>query len=273
MKIITFINYAYIDLVHNLYLQLKQFNLHKDFIIYCTDYDTANTLTNQIVDRECEVLQYSPLLLKEVLTNYQQHLCNKQLSSTTTADSDSYAIYQFLKHDAFYQTLLKHDQICFIDADMIIRHNFVTTLQQYIQNNTSPTTFGFKYYLNIRQSINTEYPHKLYQWIGKEQLINTGFIYAKQSDKSLQHVQNYCQLFIPHFGARNNLDEMILTVYFRNVIENIVPIPDHVNLISNSGIVYTPQQVLELNPLTFHPTFTADKISYIKQCNHWFLNT
>ena len=40
MKLMTFINYAYIDITHNLYLQLKKFNRHRNLIIICTDEQT-----------------------------------------------------------------------------------------------------------------------------------------------------------------------------------------------------------------------------------------
>lgn len=48
-------------------------------------------------------------------------------------------------------------------------------------------------------------------------------------------------------------------------------ITDHINLINNVGVKYTPEQVLKLKPMTFHPTFEADKIQFIKDCNQWFV--
>jgi hypothetical protein len=191
-------------------------------------------------------------------------------------------MYQFLKHDAFYQMLLKHDHVCLIDSDMIIFEDFVDELFYWIDNQRkfkvidTPAYLAFKYYLQIKIGVNLEQPESLYRWIGKKQLINGGLMYANNRCYStLNHIQNYCKLFIPHFGQLNNIDENIVTEYFgRSVLhsmDNTFAITDHINLINNVGVKYTPEQVLKLKPMTFHPTFEADKIQFIKDCNQWFV--
>ena len=275
MKLMTFINYAYIDITHNLYLQLKKFNRHRTLIIICTDAQTKKTLLEKIQNCECDVVQYQPLLFKEISSKYQSHLDNKDYASTYK-ESKSYSVYQFLKHDALYQILLENERVCLLDADMIIFEDFVDELIYWMDNDkkfyhTDPAVFGFKYYLQMRIGVDPLDKSSLYQWIGKEKTINTGFMYVRRSDSSFHHIQNYSQLFLPHFDHLNNLDEHVMTEYFRRVIDNTIDIKDQINLLSDVGVNYTYEQVLRLKPKTFHPTFTGDKIQFIKDCNQWFV--
>lgn len=275
MKFLTFVNYAYIDIVHNLYLQLKKFNRHKDLIITCTDDETKIKLIQQIQNCECEILQYQPVLFKETLSNYQSHLSDKNYAATHLK-SASYSIYQFLKHDVLYQNLIKHESVCLLDADIIVFEDFVDPLMYWMNNNkkfkySDPTLFGFKYYLQGRICVDINKKESLYHWSGREQVINTGFLYLRINDITIKHLIDYTKLFVPHFGQINNLDEFILTEYFRNVDENITSIPDQINLVSNVGTVYSPEEVLKLKPMTFHPTFTGNKIQFMKDCKQWLL--
>lgn len=271
MKLITFVNYAYIPIVHNLYLQLKKINRHENLIVYCTDQETYVDLSNKLLN--CEVILYKSLLFNDVINENQSHLNNKLYGGCHT-QSVSFTIYQFLKQDAFYQTLLKHDRVCLFDSDIIVFEDFFDELIYWMDNTRRfmygiPSDFGFKYYLNVKIDVNPN--NKSYSWIGKEQIINSGFIYARRCDSTLKHIEEYCKLFRPHFGQKNNIEEHVLTEYFQYVNENTTSISDQINLVSNSGTIYTPQQVLKIKPMTFHPTFTHDKIQFTKECNQWFL--
>ena len=276
MKFLTFVNYAYIDMAHNLYLQLKKFNRHKDLIITCTDEETKKTLGEQIENCQCEIVQYQPLLFKEIAFNYQSHLINKDCASTYK-ESKAYSVYQFFKHDALYQTLLKNERVCLLDADMIIFEDFVDDLMYWVDYDrkwyhTGPALFGFKYYLQTRLSVNLSHPDSLYHWAGREQTINTGFMYVRSSDISLNHINTYTKLFLPHFEALHNLDEHIITEYFRYIDINSTSIKDQLNLLSDVGVYYRPDEVLKLKPKTYHPTFCYDrKIQFIKDCNSWLV--
>lgn len=276
MKFLTFVNYAYIDMAHNLYLQLKKFNRHKDLIITCTDEETKKTLGEQIQNCECEIVQYQPLLFKEIAFNYQSHLNNKDRVATHKKNN-SYAVYQFLKHDALYQSLLENERVCLLDADMIIFEDFIDELVDSMDKDhkfyhKGPAIFGFKYYLQIKLGIDLNYPNTLYQWIGREQIINTGFMYVRKSDTTLNHITTYTKLFIPHFDSTINLDEYIITEYFNSININSVSIKDQVNLLSDVGVNYTTDEVLKLKPKTYHPTFCYDKkIEFIKNCNSWLV--
>ena len=57
MKLITFINHAYIGIAHNLYLQLKRFNLHADLIIYTPSDIAIDDLLK--LNLECEIKKYT----------------------------------------------------------------------------------------------------------------------------------------------------------------------------------------------------------------------
>lgn len=276
MKIITFINHAYKDFAHNLYLQLKKFNRHRDLIIVCTDEETKVILDEQIKSCECEILKYKPVLFKEIANNYQSHLKNKDYAATYT-ESKSYSVYQFLKHDVLYQTLLENDRVCLLDADMIIFEDFVDELIYWMDYDCKfyhrgPSMFGFKYYLQIRLGVNLHSPETLYHWVGREQIINTGFMYVHKSDITLNHIINYTKLFLPHFDALHNLDEHIITEYFRHIDINDSSIKDQLNLLSDTGVNYTSDQVLKLKPKTYHPTFTRNKVQFMKDCNQWLID-
>lgn len=273
MKLITFINYAYADIGYNLYLQLKKFNRHKDLIIFCTDDETHVKLSERKPD--CKIETYKPLLFKDVFDENKIHLENKAMGATHNK-SVSYTIYQFLKQDCFYQTLLENERVCLLDADVIIFEDFVDELIFWMDNPRrfmyeSPSDIGLKYYLSIRIGVDFNSPETLHHWIGKENIVNAGFMYARKSESSLKHIKNYCKLFIPHFGYLNNLDEYIMTEYYRNIIDNITSINDQINLVSNTGAIYTSEQVLKIKPMTFHPTFTPDKIQFMKECDQWFV--
>lgn len=274
MKLLTFINYAYIDIAYNLYLQLKKFNRHGDLIVVCTDDETSFKFKEKNV--ECDIKTYNAVLFKDIINQNKMHLYNKD-HVATHKKNNSYAVYQFLKHDALYQSLLENDRVCLLDADMIIFEDFVDELVHSMDNDhkfypKGPAIFGFKYYLQIKLGIDLNYPSTLYQWIGREQIINTGFMYVRKSDTTLNHITTYTKLFIPHFDSMINLDEYIITEYFKYIDINSVSIKDQVNLLSDVGVNYTTDQVLKLKPRTYHPTFCYDnKIQFIKDCNSWLV--
>lgn len=272
MRLVTFINIAYVDMCHNLYCQLKRFNRHENLTIICSDQETHNELIRR--NLECEIKTYTPLLFNKYIETITPHLINKEYGSTI---NQSYTIYQFLKHDAFYQTLLFNDDVCLIDSDMIILDDFIDELSFWINNDRrfhvsdEPTQFAFKYYLQIKICVNVNDTINLYHWMGREQIINGGLMYARRCDTTLNHIKNYCDRFVPHFNQINNIDEMVVSDYFKTQMLNTYAITDYINLINNVGVNYTPEQVLRIRPLTFHPTFEGDKTQFIKDCNHWFV--
>ena len=273
MKLVTFINFAYADICYNLYLQLKKFSRHTDLIIFCTDENTYKSMASKNLD--CDVRQYKPVVFADISDKLQRHLGNTEFAATYKR-SESYSVYQFLKHDVVYQTLLENERVCLIDADLIVFEDFVDELIYWMDNenkfyHTGPAVFGFKYYLQIKTGVDPLNPQTLYHWIGREKTINTGFMYVRQSDCAFNHIQSYSKLFLPHFDHANNLDEFIMTEYFEHINDNTVDIKDQINLLSDVGVNYTYEQVLRIKPKTYHPTFTGDKIEFMKNCNQWLV--
>lgn len=274
MKFVTFINLAYTELCFNLYLQLREFNRHTDLIVVCTDIVTYKKICEYNLN--CQIKIYKPVVFIDHINTIQSHLENTEYVSTHN-QSQSYTMYQFLKHDAFYQALVEHDHVCLIDSDMIIFEDFVDELMFWVNNTRkfrvfeTPSCLAFKYYLQIKISINTFDTLNLYKWIGREQIINGGLIYANKCENVLNHIRTYCKLFVPHFGQLNNIDEVVVTEYFKNHNENTFAITDHINLINNVGVNYTPDQVLKFRPMTFHPTFEPNKVEFLKECGKWLV--
>ena len=271
MKLITFINHAYISLAHNLYLQLKKFNLHNDLIIYTSSDATYKDLLK--LNLECDVKKYVPLLFKDY---YQSDLCSDDLSKCGYGNN-SYSTFQFLKHDCLYQTLEKHKYVCLLDTDTLIFSNFIENLKNLMEEKykfgyCTTSMFAFKYYLNMNIGLDINSP-SLYHWIGKHSMINTGFMGSYQSDQTLKIIREYCELFIPHIGKNSgNIDEQILTKYFSEKTLNICSVPDNINTLSNCGYIYTPYEIKKLKCDTFHPTFvTSDKVDFIKECGYWLI--
>lgn len=272
MKLVTFINSAYVNIVYNLYLQLKRLGLHESLIIYTPSDDAINNL--QKLNIECDIKKYHPVLFTH---SFDQKIWSDEYTTCATGNN-SYATFQMIKHDCLYQLLQHHEYVCLIDADMLVFSNFVDDLKDLLKCKkfgfTDVSLFALKYYLNINICVDMDSGAK-YEWIGKYSMINTGFMCVYQSDNTFKIIENYTQLFTPHFGKHTgNIDEHILTKYFANGTAdlNLCCVPDSINTLSDCGNIYTSNEVKKLKCHTFHPTFVSDdKIDFIKQCGQWFV--
>jgi len=272
MKLITFVNLAYVNFAHNLYLQLKNVGLHENLIIYTPSDKAFNTLKQLHID--CDIRKYTPLLFKEC---FDQNIWSDEYTTCATGNN-SYATFQLIKHDCVYQLLQQNEYVCLIDADMIIFSNFVDDLKCLLNSKKfgydDTSLFAIKYYLNINVCVDLDSGAK-YEWIGKYSMANTGFMGVYQSDMTFKIIEDYSKLFIPHFGKHTgNIDEHILTKYISQGSADlrICSIPDSINTLSDCGNIYNPDQIVKLHCHTFHPTFVSgDKIEFIKECGQWFV--
>ena len=278
MKLVTFINLAYVDFAHNLYLQLKKLNIHENLIIYCLNKETLTQILSY--DLNCEAKIYTPQLFKN------EDLKISINENNPWSGTKEYTTYQFIKQDCFYQSLLNDEFVCLIDADMIVFENFIPSVENLMLNqrkfyDKEHVLFALKYYMsiNINMDMSASY---LYGWCGQTQIVNCGFQVGQNYDETLKCVEEYCELYKPHIGkTHHNIDEIIITNYFasnlfysHNVgwsIPRVCSIPDHINSLNNCGEIYTAEQVLNLRCKTFHPTYCHNKINFIKECNQWFL--
>jgi hypothetical protein len=282
MKLVTFINLAYSELAYNLYLQLKKLNIHENLVIFCLNIDTLNHVQKYNLD--CEVKLYKPLLFAN------QKISDSLDKNDPWTGTIDYTTCQFVKQDCFYQSLLNNEFVCLIDADMIVFDNFIDDLKNLMLNQRKfihhhgqdeYVLFALKYYsgLNINMNMSASY---LYGWCGQSQIVNCGFQVAQNYDETLKCVEEYCELYKPHIGkTHHNIDEIIITNYFATRlfhsdkvgwgIPRLCSISDQINSLNNIGEIYTPEQVLNLNCKTFHPTHCGDKINFIKQCGQWFV--
>lgn len=270
MKLLTFVNLAYVDILHNLYLQLKRVGLEKDLIVY-----TIDDLTKEKIDSfnlECKTVVYKPSVFKDV---YDPNLFSNKL--LRSGYDILYSSLQFFKHDCVYQTLENNEYVCLIDPDMLVYSNFVDDLKSHMNCDhkfgyTSEVNFALKYYINVNIVVDTSSPI-LYEWIGRCAIINGGFMAFHHSQETFDGIKGYCSKFIPHFAKHcGNIDEHIVTNYFAYYHHhNICMIPDSINTINDCGYTYNPDQVNNLKCHTFHPTFIVDKVEYIRQCGQWFV--
>jgi len=269
MKLITFINQAYVDIAHNLYIQLKNVNLHKNLTIHTVSKLAYDSVVSLKLD--CEVKLYKPMLCKD--------LFNEDLNYDDGRRDVEFAIQQFLKYDCFYQEVLNHEFVCLLDADILVFEDFTNDIKILMNRTTkfeskSVSNFAFKYYLNVNIFCKDVESPKLYSWSGIHQIINSGFVVARQSDQTFNAMIDCYKHFVPHIGKSScNTEEQILTSYFADNRYDICSIPDSIHMLNDSGCIYPPEEARRLHCKTFHPTFIwkKEKVDYIKKMKMWFI--
>lgn len=279
MKLITFISSSYVDMAHNFYLQLKNFNLHKDFVIYTDNAFTADLLANKNLD--CEYKIYKPEL--GMMDRYLYLLNHNENEIIRAGGGLKYALMNHLKHDIVYQELLKipeDDIMMLIDTDIIIFDDFTQDIINLIHypHKTArkyPCSFAIKYYLNANLVANKY--RRFDHYLGKKVLMNGGFMGFYNSPINHNFIKHYynqlCSYELTNIGA--NSDEIILTNFLETRDINICSIPDSINILSDNGHFYQPGDIEYLKKITktFHITYApgSTKVDFLKQSGYWFL--
>lgn len=270
MKLITFITEAYVDLAHNLYLQLEKFGLNTRLIVFCDNEHTFNLFIRKKL--ACEARVYVPRLHN---FNLQTFPLVKQPDQQQPG-TFHYSKIISLKQDAAYQVLLEdrnNKYVTIIDVDIIIFDNFVEDLIYYMEYpfkhdaHGQIANFALKYYLNNnRNPLNNE-------WKGKKSVVNTGFMCFHNSNYTLQHIERYYRMITQFVSTTDtyNIDETMLTYYIETSNINVVDLPDYINLCSDTTHMYQPEDIDRIKALTktFHVTFTNNKVGFMKATNNW----
>jgi len=272
MKFLTFITDPYVDLAHNLYLQLEKFGLNTKLIVFCDNENTFHKFAKKNLACECRV--FRPRLHNFNLITFplsQQH--DQQFPGTF-----HYSKIISLKQDAAYQVLSEdrnNKYVTILDVDLIIFDNFVDDLIYYMEYphkhdaHGHIANFALKYYLNNnRNPLNNE-------WKGKKSVVNTGFMCFHNSNSTLRHIEQYYRMITQFVSTTEtyNIDETMLTYYIEKSNIDVVDLPDYINICSNTAHMYQQQDIEHIKGLTktYHVTFTSDKIGFMKYTNNWYL--
>lgn len=277
MKLVTFISSSYIDMAHNFYIQLMKFDMHKDFIIYVDNANTADMLASRNLN--CEYKIYKP-----ELGYMEQHAHLLQYNENDIIKPGhglKYALMNHLKHDVAYQELIKlpeDDILILIDTDMIIFDNFLADIKNIMLyprkiSGNYPCSFAIKYYLNSLLTV-SKY-RRFDHFLGRKVLMNGGLMGFYNSPVNHNFMRHYygllCSFELSNIGA--NSDELIVTEFLETRDINICSIPDRINILSDSGHFYTPHDMQHLKNITksFHITYCKDKVQFLKESGYWHL--
>lgn len=266
MKIVTFINGFYSDIAHNLYLQLKKINRHKDLTIYCDSTHTAEYLAKK--NLSCKIRTYVPFLGHDSMNL----LTDKRASAGY--NSINYALLNFIKHDIVYQEIRKEsvfDQyILYMDSDMIVNADFIPDLEKLMNAQKmggGSTILGIKYYMNFNKNpTKTQNNH-----IGMRMIVNCGFMVFLNHESTLGVIVDYYKLMQSFNITKHssNIDEIVLTDYLDNNMVSVCSIPDSINMLSDCSNIYQIQDIRGLHTKSFHLTFYSDKKGMLMGLNQW----
>lgn len=241
MKIISFGDYSYIPYIINGYRNLKLINRHNDFTILC--------YTQEMVDK---IKQIEPLCdAKLYISKY------KVLS--TSNDAIYSGTLQFIKIQALEDYVNEYKNVFYYDCDILIFDDFIKNVEDYLNN----YNLVFKLYYQKNRFNTDNYTH----------LVNSGSIGVKKSndsDKLFEYFHNKAKEYLtPCF----NMEEYLLTDFYDNIKTNHILLNDHENLVNSEKNVHSYEDIIKLNPMSFHPTYpnklyTKKEIS--KKLNRWF---
>ena len=272
MKFLTFITEPYVDLAHNLFLQLQKFDLHHNLIVFCDNQHTFDLFSKKNLN--CDTRVYKPRL-----NNFNLHTfpLGKQ-SDQQFPGTFHYSKIISLKQDAAYQVLLEdrnNPYVTILDVDLIIFDNFVPDLIYYMNyphkhdKYNIVANFALKYYLNNNRNPLTN------EWRGKKSVVNTGFMCFSNSNSTLRHIEKYYEMITQFVSTTNtfNIDETMLTHYIENTDVVVVDLPDYINICSNTSHMYKSEDIEHIKFLTktYHVTFVSDKKSFLKETNNWYV--
>ena len=248
MKIITFGDYNYIPHIISSYRNLKNFNRQNDLLIFGTDIETV--LRIKQIEPDCNV---------DVFTSKRYNL-----NDFKHDDEAYYCILQYIKQEILQHYLEIYDKLFYLDSDVIVFKDFFDIIELML----SKHDLALKFYL---QSDRFK-PGTL------RSIVNCGTFGVKKSEiseKMFEYFFKQAALNTP----KGNLDEYHLTNFLDEHTTNHAIIDDTVNLINNERMSYRVDDIVQLSPMSFHPTYTINrfypdrpytKIGIAKLLNKWF---
>jgi len=247
MKIVNIVNHGFVKFGYNLYKNLETINKHKELLLYCLGEETLECVKK--LDLQCEVKLYSfsdifkPKNIKiETNTIYDPCIC------------DEYFYINFLKYDAFYQTLKEEGTAIYLDSDIAVLGDFIEDTLELLQEYELVFTFE-------------NYPKASLTEGGP--MFNGGYFGV---NKTLNMEKFFIEL-INSFD-KPGVDMYYTTPIFRKYQEEIKwKIPSEKTIILNHcGYRHNVKLIKEKNTKAYHPTFfnVQQKIRQFKELDRWF---
>jgi len=248
MKILTFGDYNYIPHLINCYRNLKEFNRHNDLIIFGIDQNTVDKI--KTIEPTCDVRLF--ISKKYDYTIY------------TNKKYVYYCILQYIKQEIIQEYIKIYDKIFYLDSDVITFIDFFSIIEKMLDK----YDITLKFYLQADR----------FNHGNLRNIVNCGTIGVKKTenvDKLFDYFFNRTTNTLPS----GNLDEYHYTDFIDNNSINYGIIDNCINLINNEKQSYKIDEIKQLSPMSFHPTYTINKfypdrhytkIEVAKALGKWF---
>lgn len=248
MKILTFGDYNYIPHLINCYRNLKEFNRHNDLIIFGIDQNTVDKI--KIIEPTCDVRLF---ISKKY--DYKNYISNKDIY---------YCILQYIKQEIIQEYIKIYDKVFYLDSDVITFIDFFGIIEKMLDK----YDITLKFYLQADR----------FNHGNLRNIVNCGTIGIKKTenvDKLFDYFFNKATNTLP----LGNLDEYHYTDFIDNNSINYCIIDNCINLINNEKQSYKIDEIKQLSPMSFHPTYTINefypnrpytKIGVAKALGKWF---
>ena len=248
MKIVNIINHGFVKFGYNLYKNLETINKHKDLLLYCTDVKTFECVKKLNLLCEVKLYSFSDLLKIEEIN----------LEPNTLYDpcvNHEYFYINFLKYDAFYQTLLKEGSALYVDSDIAVLGDFVNDTKKILCENELVFTFE-------------NYPQSSIS--GKGKMFNGGYFGANLTPL----VKKFFSELIKSFNKDFNVDMYFTTPLFRKYEKELkwANPSEKTFLLNHCGFRHTVKMIQSKKTKAYHPTFynIEQKVKQFKMLDRWY---
>lgn len=242
MKIITLGDKHYVPFIINSYRNLKLIDKQDHLTVLCTCEEAVNSIKQ--IEPNCDAIHYTR-------------------PEITLPDQSNYWVYngllQYLKILGMKEYTKKYGKIFYLDSDVAIFGDFISKIEILLDN----YSFAFKLYQQKDRFCSNNY----------RTLINSGTVGIKDTKDSDKFFEYFEKVIVDKPTPTMNLEEYIMTDFKDTHTVNNCIIDDTLNLVNSENRIYTKEEVIESNTLSFHPTFCTipgSKQQFIASLNKWF---
>lgn len=242
MRIITLGDKQYVPFIINSYRNLKVINKHDQLTVLCTCEEAVERIKQ--VEPHCDAIHY-------------------KREEIVLTDQSNYWVYngllQYLKILGMKEYTKKYGKIFYLDSDVAIFGDFISKIEKLLDTHS----FAFKLYQQKDRFCSDNY----------RTLINSGTVGIKDSKDSDIFFDYFEKAIIDKPTPTMNLEEYIMTDFLETHDVNSYIIDDTLNLVNSENRMYTKEEVMGSNTLSFHPTFCTkpgSKKDFIISLNKWF---
>ena len=249
MRILTFGDYNYIPHMVSSYRNLKLINRHKDITVLGVDQRTVDKIKS--IEPECDVRVFE----------------TKKYRSLEQYKYDGivyYCILQYIKQEVMREYVDIYNKVFYLDSDVIIFEDFFDIIDKMLDTHN----LALKFYPQADRFN----PGKL------RNIVNCGTMGVKKSDDA-DKMYEYFFSKLEDVSPYGNLDEYHMTDFCDTIKTSSVIIDDKINLLNNENKIYSVEEIKQLSPMSFHPTYPItnfyphrpySKIGLAKTLGKWY---